>query len=84
MGRKSRKKVIKRNEQILELEEEEENDTSMSYENQLENDCEQYEKMLKIRTNILQFREDNNLPLCEYLTPDLMNEFVSYVMKHVK
>lgn len=75
MGRKNRKKIFDR----IENEEQfEESDEEYNNEEQKEREYEKIMKITEIREKMINYVRNNNLPLCENLTFDLMVDFVKW------
>ena len=82
MGRKNRKKIITEThydkdiqKQELGIEDQYENIEEIIQEQKILND----DLVWDIRNNMLKYCDDNSLPLCDYLTLEIFNQFIEYL-----
>ena len=73
MGRKNRNTLSKK-----EIVEDEDDSGSEDEEDQTEQEYHFLSKILALRENMLDYCDKQGLPLCEFLSPELMIDFVNW------
>ena len=82
MGRKSRKKFRKSDPKEVEEFSDGEDPEFLSAK-RLDKEYELLDRILTIRQRMLDYREEVALPICEFLTPELMIDFVDWVKSEI-
>jgi len=80
MGRRTSKRIPRSVEPEKELFDEE-NDQVFSEMEKSNMEYERLDKIMEVRKAMLKYRRDAYMPLCEFLTPEIMMSFVDWVEK---
>jgi len=77
MGRKNRNNISDKTEDDFNAD----SDIEETDEDLVDREFDKTLKIMELRSRLIRYTQDHNIPLCEYLTVDLMTEFVDWIRK---